>query len=818
MKKYHKLLLTATLLLGGLSAFVWKADPVRDILNRIEQELATYRVNLNPEKMYVQLDKSQYVAGETLWFKAYLLHASSLEPLNLDEVVYVDLINREGQAVQQISMKADEGMLSGQLSLPDSLQTADYQLVAYTQWMRNFDDKQFFRKNIRIWQPETTAAEATEVATSEIQVADLQFFPEGGDWIAGISSKLAFKAINQQGLGVEVDGRIVNSTGETVAPFESLHAGMGEIQLKPEAGESYTALLKQADGSESRFPLPEVKEAGFALAVDEYSEASSLQVEIQAADVDNETLLLTVIGNDQVVHSQSVEMPEKSQIISIDKSELPVGINRINLASEEGMLLAERLVFMHPEKQLNIELSLDEPEYLKREEVTMQVKTTDAEGNPVPANLSLAVTDASLVPEDHEHRNITSHLLLTSDLKGYVENPDYYFANIDADKKAALRLLMMTHGWRRFGWNEVLRGEKPQFTHARENALSIDGRLVSEKGEPVSKGEVVLYVKDRHETFMVTDTDENGYFSFEGFDFSDTVEVVVQGTTAKGKRNVKVLMDEGSFVPAWKDGYPLPADELMASNGRFIALSANQAAVEESYRPGLREMLLKEIIVEERASQIVEPMRLLTQPDVVIDADDLPFAPSGNILQSLQGRVAGLQVYPDGFNDFRAVIRGSGTPLYLIDGMPVDPSAMNMISQFDVDRIEVIKGPTAAVYGGRGGGGVIALFTKRGGVEYDEVEPSDNIIIHRAAGFQQYREFYAPKYSAEGQTERPDYRTTIHWEPKLQTDEKGEASLSFFTADRAAAYRVLINGITDGGLPGSVQSSFNVVDPEEVSP
>jgi hypothetical protein len=819
MKKYKKPSLVGLLLLIGLSAFVWKADPIRDLLQKLEQQLQTYRVNLNPEKIYVHLDKTHYVAGETVWMKAYLVNASSLEAVNLDEVVYVDLINRSGEPLRQLTFKAEDGKVAGQLVLPDSLEAGEYQLVAYTQWMRNFETTQFFRKTIHLWNAGTESEALAQSNATENMPADLQFFPEGGDMIAGVPTKVAFKAINREGLGIKVSGQIINAAGESLASFESLHAGMGAVRLSPQAGEQYTALVKMPDGSEKSFALPEVKAGGYALAADEYADENQLRIDLYASNVAAEPLLLTIVGNDQVVYSQEIPGLREQLQTTVSKEQLPAGINQIRLATADGKMLAERLVFMHPEKQLQVNVSMDEPEYLKREEAQLTITTTDAEGNPVPANLSMAVTDAGLVPEDADQRNIYAHLLLTSDLKGYVEQPDYYFEDITAAKKEALSYVMMTHGWRRFGWEKLTTEKQPAFAYGRESALSIDGQLVKENGEPVENGEVILYVKDQHETFVVAETDAEGYFSFEGFDFQDSVEVVIQGTTAKGNRNVKVRMDQRDFVADWNEvPAPLSAEGMMASTEGFINRSASQAAVEQAYQPGLKEMLLKEIIVQERRENIIEPFRLHQRADVVIDAESLPMAPSGNVLESLQGRIAGVRIYRSGWNEYQAVIRGSGSPLYLIDGMPVDASALTAISQFDLDRVEVIKGPTAAVYGGRGGGGVIALFTKRGGSNYEEVEPGDNIIIYKAGGFQQYREFYSPRYTADGQTERPDYRTTLYWNPAIQTDASGKASVSFYTADRLTDYRVVINGISDAGLPGSQESSFSVVSPEQVSP
>lgn len=816
MKKYILRYLLGLLIVAGTGAFIWKADPVEQLLQRIEQQLQTYRVNLNPEKLFVHLDKDHYVAGETVWMKAYLVHASDLKLRKLSEVVYVDLLSPDGEAVRQYKFKSEDGKFAGNMMIPDSLAAGKYQLVAYTNWMRNFKDKPFFRKNISVWSADSRPQQATTDVSS---VADLQFFPEGGDLISGVPTEVAFKAINKRGLGVDISGKIINAAGEKVAEFASQHMGMGAVEITAVQDDTYTAIVSLPDGGEKRFDLPKPRTSGYALAADEYDEDELLKLDVYASNVNPRPLLLTVLAGDQLVHSQEIAALEDHRQITVDKAELPAGINRVMLATSEGELLAERLVFMHPDRQLNVNIRQDKPDYLKREEVQLTVETTDAEGNPVPASLSMAVTDAGLVPEDSDQRGIYAHLLLSSELKGHVEQPDYYFEDINPEKKEALRHVMMTHGWRRFGWEQMLTAEQPAFQYAKENALSLDGRLLKDNGDPVKNGEVILYVKDQHETFVVEETDEEGYFSFEGFDFEDSVDVVIQGTTNKGSRNVQVEILGDGFTPEYR---PLPSpaagDQLLASTEKMITRSASQAAVAEAYQPGLKEMLLKEIIVQERRESIVEPFRLHDRADVVLDADQLPVAPSGNILESLQGRVPGLQIYRRGMNDFQAVIRGYGSPLILLDGMPTDASVLNAVSQFDLDRIEIIKGPSAAIYGGRGGGGVIALFTKRGGTQYEEVDPSDNIIIYKAGGFRQFREFYAPRYTAEGQTDRPDYRTTLHWEPMIQTDENGKATLSFFTADRATDYRIVVNGISATGLPGKREESFTVIAPEEVSP
>ncbi|WP_071530859.1 TonB-dependent receptor plug domain-containing protein [Pontibacter sp. BAB1700] len=210
---------------------------------------------------------------------------------------------------------------------------------------------------------------------------------------------------------------------------------------------------------------------------------------------------------------------------------------------------------------------------------------------------------------------------------------------------------------------------------------------------------------------------------------------------------------------------------------------------------------------------MVQPFKLHRKADAVIDVKDLPIAPSGNVIESLQGRVAGVQVYRAGPNDYRARIRGSRTaPLYLIDGMPVEEGITSQLNQFDISRIEILKDPaSASLYGGRASGGVIALYTRQGGEAMQEVEPGKYIIIHRAQGYSKVREFYSPAYDGKTPASRePDLRTTLYWNPSVQTDAAGKATVTFYAADRNTTYRAIAEGISDAGKPGRGVTTFGV--------
>jgi hypothetical protein len=814
METRHKKRMIAAffLLTLALSSFVMVKSVRESIRELIEENLRTLRTNYGVEKVYVHLDKPYYVAGETLWLKAYIRDAASLQATERSDVVYVDLTDASGKPAKQLTLKATRGQAAGDIALPDSLPGGKYRLTAYTSWMRNFGENSFFTKEIHIWNPADTAA-ASPNATLADGKMDLQFFPEGGHLVAGLPGQVAFKAIDSLGLSMPVKAALFDQEGRKILDFTSEHLGMGAFSFTPEANKRYYAKVNFRNGITLDYLLPEALPQGYTLSVDELSRPDSIAVRVQTNVPDARPLLLTAIAQDRLIFSRQVVWEDNEYRVNVARDAFPTGVVRFTLAQPMSEPYAERLTFVNNQDQLTLNVRTDRKIYGTREKVTLQIEANNAAGEPVSTDFSLAVTDDELVTPAPNGLSIQSYLLLTSDLKGFVEQPEYYFAEATPERQRALSYLMMTQGWRRFTWQQIVAGDFPQIQFPAETDLTIRGKLVTSKGKPVAGGEVILYLKDQHETFIVGETNQNGEFAFEGFSFTDSVSLVIQGTDARGRREpVVVQMHTRDLVPAAPQALVPGADQLLASTRReYIDASAQQIqAVDEAQSYTLGDIVLKDIVIENRA-KIVEPFRLHNRADVSLRADQLPVPPSGNILEVLQGRVAGLQVYRTGPNDFRAVIRGQGQPLYLVDGVPVHESAVNMLSPFDIETIEVLKNVAdAGIYGGRAAGGVIAFFTKRGTTSYEEVDISDKrfIIIHRAAGFARTREFYSPKYEAKAAKKEPDYRTTVYWNPMVRTDASGKAEVSFYTTDRTTRYRAILEGISDEGKPGRQEHTF----------
>jgi TonB-dependent SusC/RagA subfamily outer membrane receptor len=344
-----------------------------------------------------------------------------------------------------------------------------------------------------------------------------------------------------------------------------------------------------------------------------------------------------------------------------------------------------------------------------------------------------------------------------------------------------------------------------------EQSFSVSGTVNLPNGQPVRKGNLLLMVTNHDGLLANPQTDSLGRFLLDGLDYPDTIKLVVQARTEKDRKRLNIRMDERTYLPLAPRGFP--ARSFLAAD--YLANRRQQTQADLSFN-GLADQVLREVQV--KGKRIKEELasdgryRLHSQADFVLSAKDNDFtsmAPSGNILQALQGRVAGLQIMPDGAGGFTAQVRGitsisgSNAPLLLIDGTPMtDLTSANMISPGDVESVEILKGASAAIYGMQAGGGVIAIYTKRGGGSTANL-PREGIINYEVMGYTKGREFYSPDYAkAPPKTLKPDLRSTIYWNGQLKTGPDGKATVWFYTADTPGRYRLVADGLSASGLPG----------------
>ncbi|MBC7571044.1 MAG: TonB-dependent receptor plug domain-containing protein, partial [Spirosoma sp.] len=672
--------------------------------------------------------------------------------------------------------------------------------------------------------------EPTASVASSISKADVQFMPEGGHLVAGFDGRVAFKAVGANGCGQTVEGFVLNSQKDTVIGFASTHLGMGTFGFKPEAGQTYTAFVKQTNGGFTTYPLPAVLPQGAVLQADNLSNKDNLKVYVQhnrtSADP-NATLTLLAQTRGQVIQAAKIPLSRKTGVVQLPKKQFPEGIAQLTLFDETNQPVCERLVFIDHNDRINVRIEPSKATYHPRQKVELTITTTDADGKPLIANLSLAAVDDRLSPNlDSNRATITSHLLLSSDLTGTVEQPAYYFDPLNTDRAAKLDLLLMTQGWRRFVWSDVLAGTPPPIRFPVERGLSLTGQVRKPNQKDIGgvvKLNFILTKKDTTGTtprrlFLMGDTDEQGNFGAFDLDFTDTTTVLIQGTKGRANRDLVISLDQlltprVTLVQPPYNPVEFNADEY----AEFIRRTDEYMAIERQIRNN-REVLLKAVTVKAKKYVETDSRKIYSNPDATVKFDQLNTSGRQNILEVIQSRIAGVQVTGSGFSA-KVQIRGAANfggaiePLFVIDGMPTDLQGALSISVQDVDLVDVLKGASAAIYGSRAAGGVISILTKRGSPNYEATkEAAPGTLVAKLPGYLPVKEFYAPRYDQKlpDGADKPDYRTTLFWTPAIQTGADGKATVSFFTSDARNPVRIQVEGANIIGMPGVGKQTVRV--------
>ncbi|WP_242691591.1 TonB-dependent receptor plug domain-containing protein [Desertivirga arenae] len=650
-----------------------------------------------------------------------------------------------------------------------------------------------------------TAVNKTFPVKSTSSESDVQFFPEGGTLVNGIRTRVGFKALGSDGLSREISGYISDNNNNRITDFKSEYAGMGSFLLLPIKGSSYKAFVKFADGSEKQVDLPKAGNEGYVLSVNN-SNADNLFVKVTASEnLLNKGDLTLIATNNGVVQYVSKNRVENSVFSgTIPKNRFQRGILQLTLFSSDYQPVAERLVFIN-KNDLALSIKTDKASYGKRQKVTVDLATLDS-GKAARAALSIAVINESTVPfDDINETSILSNLLLTSDLKGYIEKPNYYFTEpLSSQKVGHLDNLMLTQGWRRYSWKSIVNNSYPNLTYSPERNITLSGRVVNANGSPVIGGNVILLPAKGKVAITDTITDKEGRFTFPGLSFNDSTTFVLQARNTKGKKNVYIEIDAlpGELVSKNRNAASL---EVNVNQSLIGYLKKRSDDFEEMRKNGLlrKSIMLAEVKVAEKKPVLTNSSNLngAGNADAIIKADKL--INCLNLAQCLQGMVAGIIVQNGIAYSTRSMYSSfSGlVPMQLIiDGMYVDPTYLSIIAPQDVESIEVLKSAgNVAIYGIRGGGGVLIINTKRGERNLSYRRLSPGIASFKPQGIFSSREFYSPMYATPTAEQLIDRRNTIYWNPDVITNEDGKTSLSFYTADEPGTYKVVVEGLDAKG-------------------
>lgn len=822
----------------ALTAFRLPAEdnPIRVIA----EKLSLFYGRTLPEKVYLHLDRPAYGTGETIWLSAYVVDAMRHRPDTLSKVLHVDLLSPQRRVVARRTLRLVGGRAAGDIELSDSLDAGTYLLRAYTTWMRNAGPGFVFERQLQVWPadpdktpeaasggatPATPALKAMPRLAPSTGKADVQFFAEGGTLVAGLPAVVGFKAVAATGRGIAVSGQVLDEQNKpVVAAFSAQHAGMGRLSFTPAAGQRYHARVKLPDGTSTDYPLPAVQATGYALHVADAGDSYTVEARYRGAPgapVPGPVMLLTEVRGFIIgLVPKPITDDGKPVTWTVAKARYPNGILHFTLFDAQSTAQAERLAFvlMGP-PALRVVLTPDKAAYAPHDAVHVKVTVADAAGQPVATHLSVTVAEAGAAALDPNGGNVASTLLLTSDLAGYVESPGYYFQNPTPETNRALDDLLLTQGWRRYVWKEVLSPTPPPLYYGVEQGITLFGQVtgMGQTGIPSSQ---LTFIQSKPARNVVTaTTDANGRFLFSGFPGRDTSFITLQARRATGGSNVIVRPDLGP--PTF--GAPLPPLPPIASTSgvaEYLRRSRQQQVQERQGRPegDIRSVQLSNVAVTGKKQLIAPNDSRRLYPGVVantmVDFTDIPAAQSGmSALQILQGRVAGLTISGSPPN-MSVQIRGSGSPIFILDGTRTDIDFINTLPANQIEAVEVFKGTEGAIFGSSGG--VIAVYSKRGNKNYkgDDKGPSvsPGLITIRLPGYYQAREFYQPHYGAPvmNAPAADPRRLTLYWDPEFSTDIAGKGEFIFNTADGSGNFQIATEGISLNGDPSRGSATIYV--------
>lgn len=766
---------------------------------RIDSLLGILETTYPQEKIHVQFDKLYYNAGETIWFKAYIV-ADNL-PGPISKTMYADLVDDRGSLLQRKMMPIIHSGAASSFGLPDTMQASRLFVRAYTKWMLNFDSMLIYTKPIQIIAAKNVSKKPATAITYNVQ-----FFPESGDLVDNISSVVAFKANDSQGVPFNIKGDITDSKGKKVSSFAAVHDGMGSFELLPLSNEKYTAEWKDKNGIKHETTLPVSKKQGAVLSVAASGEKLYYTIKRPEQATANFTSFQVIAQMQQrEVYSARINMSKKTTVIApIETENLPNGVLQITIFNADEIPVAERIVFInHDNYSFITDLHAVEKNLNKRGRTVLQLDV----GDNLLTNLSISVTDAGINPVTENEESIYSRFLLSNDLKGTVYNPAYYFSNTDDSVKIFLDLVMMTNGWRRFKWEDVLAEKLPVIKYQPDNFLSINGSVLGLSRTQLYQKDLtgIFKTKNGAVTIYNIPINKDGSFSETGLNFYDTAQLYYSLSNDKDK----VLTTAASFSFLSNFLKPPPAGNVLLSsfyqplyqdsavllkNNSMVALLKKQSDFNKVKTLETVLLVRKQPSLKEKMEKEYTSGFFSGGDGYTFTTEDDPFAKSAtSVLAYLQGKVAGLQISSVGQGS--ASWRGSNTSIFLNE-VNSDLNSVQNINMNDVAMIKVYRPPFFGAMGG-GAGGAIAIYTKKGSKDNSQVK---GLPFTPVNGYSSIKQFYVPDYETDTDPNLKDYRSTLYWNPFLIFDKgRRRITIPFFNSDNCKKMRITIEGINEAG-------------------
>ncbi|UOY05102.1 TonB-dependent receptor plug domain-containing protein [Muricauda sp. SCSIO 64092] len=810
--------------------------PQSPIIKTRIDNLNKYRTHHFPEKVFLHTDKEVYRAGETIWFKTYLLNGVTHFNSTKSNLVYVELLDQYDSIVaKRVNIMQGFGS-AGHIDLDSILPKGPYYIRAFTRYMVNDDKTNFYQKRISLLGPHATVDGHMDLingngsglnplssSKDETENIELEFYPEGGQLAARVLNNLVIKAKNTELIDLStIEGSIIDYKGIFVTGFKLDGYGLCKIDLKPKPDTNYFAKLI---GDENKlFPLPGVHRKGFALRVQHNARHLIIDVGSDSIQFDGVTVIGHLRGK-LFLNFRNRGNQENGFAIRLKTDKIGSGLAHILLLDKEGNRIAKRLVFIQPPEKGPSIVRSDKEQYKKGDTIKLFLSLPKSESD-ITGNFSLSIAPESLHRKSSADSDMFSHMHFQSD---YPNDPNPLIPKPFEVNGLANRILdkyLITQSWDSYIWSSLDDTSTLLNKGEGEKGVKISGKIKEYDGQNevfvrlIMMGESGSFHSSRQKT-------EKGRFNFGPFLFEEKMQVSLSAQGMPGKkranRGFSFLLDS-----IWPNNVAstrtkkleyVNAENWDIGNFTFYGDSTNAAPF--SY--GDRIIRLEEIVVTEKLKRKTEREVLNQKLDkltiygrgssriIMEDHRNYDHLPIEHILRLLPG----VQVLLRGgssFKDFVIRIRGTNTllgsmePLFLIDGVRVTQDIIALMNPQEILFIDLLTGGKAAAYGTRGANGVIAIYTRKGDLEADSSVPKrgqKSGISFEIGGFEPYRQFDYTDYGQSMAT------TTAYWNPFLTLEGRKVAVLELNSAyfSGTGDYNIIINGVTnDGNIWSSKQS------------
>lgn len=747
-------------------------------------------------------------------------------PSDLSKVLYVELYEPGGKLLERVTVEIENGRASGNISFTEkSDKSGIYRIKSYTAWSLNFGSSYVFRKNI-----EVRTGEENEFTASK-QELDIQFMPEGGKLVAGIPTRLAFKSIGPDGLGKDVKGVIYQEGTTDSISFSTIHLGMGFTEFTPQKGAAYKAEVNGVT-----YYLPEVQDLGTILSVTQSQDQFIVKV-LSNDEVGTSSPLLFAHVRGEVFSAELVNMQDGNGQVFISKAQLPTGVVHFTLLNKLGLPIAERLAFNKNEvDNANVSLSLSDSEVSLRDRVDLSVRVTGQDSEEITSTSSVTIYDDSIDPFNMYRPSIVSRMYLESEIEGYIEHPGFYFSD-HSQTDEYLDVLMMTQGWRAYDMSTVLDWENIELYSYAEQGFRVSGKIIAglrRRGQ--DEAPVLFTMGAENKQVQVVTTDDEGNFVIDGLKVNGSETVEIKANDKKGRDNITIRMDEQfSHLPEQREEIAQVIQTLLEQEIPSVE-EKEEAPIEE-------EVFERAVEASTEAEQFIEVMMQGELDEITVTSERIGFteeevnedyatkalkqseargsyfdldekewmrnATMPSIITQLPGvtfTIPDILTINTGTQSFNTPVE----PIFLINGVFTDLDAVLSLDADDVQTIGVLRSSVdLAIYGAQGAGGAIIITLRKGA----RVEPAKGFVQTNLLGFQLPAQFYSPRYGVNVPSDHPtkDNRLTLHWEPEFEISGSG-ASFRFWANDIPSRYRVIVEGITETGVPFFQTQTFTIVE------